>query len=162
MPWPGKAYAVRGCCDDRLGDHRQLAVGAAADLDDGVAAEDAGALDGDLHLGAGLQRRDPAGQPAADRARGCCVAPTEAAARWATAESHMPCTIGRVEAREPRGGEVGVQRVVVAADRGEGAHVGRRGHGEPVETGAGLLLGVGSASGGRGGQLGRRRRVRGP
>ena len=80
--------------DDGLGDHRQLAVGAGGDLDDGVAAEDAGALDGDLHLGAGLQRRDPAGQPAADAGGGGAWRRTEAAARWATAESHMPCTIG--------------------------------------------------------------------
>ena len=58
-----------------------------------------------------------------------------------------------VEAGEPRRGEVGVQRVVVAADRGEGTHVGRRGHGEPVEPGAGGLLGV-LGQRGRGGQLG--------
>ena len=57
----------RGRHDGR-GDHRQLAVGAAAHLDDHVAADDAGALDGDLDLGAGQQRGDPAGQPAADRA----------------------------------------------------------------------------------------------
>ena len=148
-----------GCCDDRLGDHHQLATvfgeGAAADLDDGVTAEHAGALDGDLHLGTGLQRRDPAGQPAAQGARVLGGAHRGGRALGDGREPHAVRDRG-VEAREPRRGEVGVQRVVVAADRGEGAHVGRRGHGEPVETGAGGLLG-GLGQRGRGGQLGRAR-----
>ena len=93
MPWPGKAYAVRGAATTAWATMASSPSARQVTSTTSIAAEDAGALDGDLHLGARLQRGDPAGQPAADP-RGWWVAPTEAAARWATAESHMPCTIG--------------------------------------------------------------------
>ena len=124
---------------DGLGDHRQLAVGAAGHLDDGVATDDAGALDGDLHLGAGQQRGDPAGQPAADRTRVVRRADRGGGALRHGGEPHAVHDRA-VEAREAGGGHVGVQRVVVATDRREGAHVVGSGHGEAVEACAGLLL----------------------
>ena len=97
MPWPGKAYAVRGAATTASATitssppssvrARQLTSMTVSPASTPVRSTE---ISTSAPGWSGATQR--ASQPR--RARGCWVARTEAAARWATAESHMPCAIG--------------------------------------------------------------------